>query len=275
MQSFYILSMIFGVFLMFYAINKKNTMKKYSLVINNTSFNEFVNTTNVYDIFEKSDKTLYYLRKIDSNVVLKVFFAFSIFMIFYVLKTSGLLKISQNTLAALGIFIFILVIIAPSYLQQFIIESRIRKIGADIPMFVDLLAVCVQSGMSIENAIKFLEDSIASLNEAFAPFLSKLIIKMNVNGLEAALNDLQNELPSREISMMCSTLKQSVKYGSGIYESLMSLSAEIRESTLLQTEEAIGKLSAKMSVPLILFFMFPVIIVIAAPGVMRVLGGIL
>lgn len=275
MQDFYILSMIFGIFLMVYAINKKNTIRKYKQVVSYAEFEEMVSMTNAYDIFEKNDIVLHYLKKIDSNIVLKVFVAFFLFMIFYVLKVSELIKISQNTLAVLAIFIFVIVIVAPSYLQRLIVELRIKKIGADIPMFVDLLAVCVQSGMSIENAIKFLEGSVGQINKSFAPFLNKLITKMNVNGLEAGLNDLQHELPSREISMMCSTLKQSVKYGSGIYESLMNLSSEIRESTLLHTEEAIGKLSAKMSVPLILFFMFPVIIVIAAPGVMRVLGGIL
>lgn len=44
---------------------------------------------------------------------------------------------------------------------------------------------------------------------------------------------------------------------------------EMRELQLLKTEEMIGKISAKMSVPLILFFMFPIVIIIAAPGMMR------
>ncbi|WP_186375085.1 type II secretion system F family protein, partial [Yersinia similis] len=104
------------------------------------------------------------------------------------------------------------------------------------------------------------------------PFLDRLVKKIEVNGLEAGLTNLQKELPSREVSMLCVTLQQSLRYGSSIYEYLMELSSEMRELQLLKTEEIIGKLSAKMSIPLVLFFMFPVVIIIAAPGVMRVMS---
>ncbi|MBS0912829.1 type II secretion system F family protein [Tatumella sp. JGM91] len=68
-------------------------------------------------------------------------------------------------------------------------------------------------------------------------------------------------------------LQQSIQYGSSMYEQLVELAREIREVQLLATEEKIGQLGAKMSVPLILFFMFPVIIIVAAPGVMRLMGN--
>ncbi|MEC8483612.1 MAG: type II secretion system F family protein, partial [Pseudomonadota bacterium] len=51
-----------------------------------------------------------------------------------------------------------------------------------------------------------------------------------------------------------------------------NLSSEIRAVQMLSIEEKIGKLAAKMSVPLILFIMFPIVILIAAPGVMRMIN---
>ena len=43
----------------------------------------------------------------------------------------------------------------------------------------------------------------------------------------------------------------------------------MRKSQVLSIEEKIGKLAAQMSVPLILFIMFPIVILILAPGMMQ------
>ncbi len=70
------------------------------------------------------------------------------------------------------------------------------------------------------------------------------------------------------------TLKQSLRYGSSIYGILTTLAADIRMVNMLQAEEKIGKLAAKMSVPLILFIMLPIVFVIVAPGIMRLTGNV-
>lgn len=278
MDSFYIFAFVFGILLLCYFAVLKQRINKFNNFI---CFNDDApsdingNISVAQKMLERTDKVLFYLRSFEQNIALKLLCAVGVFMLIYFANQIFSWQLKQNTILVLGILLLLAFVILPGYVIKFVIEQRIKKIGDDIPMFVDLLAVCVQSGMPIEASLKFLQGSISEINKAFAPFLNKLVSKIEVSGLESALVDLQNELPSKEISMMCSTLQQSIKYGSGIYESLMSLSSEIRESSLLATEEAIGKLSAKMSVPLILFFMFPVIIVIAAPGVMRILGGFL
>lgn len=270
MRDLYIFTFIISCVLIIFQLNKNSKINHLKGFITPVSDFKEVNTQEVSNIMQKNDKILYYLNLIDKNVTIKVLCATLLFFAVYILNIY--LNLSKNTLIVVGIILFIASIILPAKILEFIIQTRINKISSDIPIFVDLLAICVQSGMTIEASIKFLENSVKQINPIFSPFLNDLIVKMEVSGLDIALEDLSKELPSREISMMCSTLRQSLKYGSKIYESLMNLSSEIRETELLQTEEAIGKLSAKMSVPLILFFMFPVIIVIAAPGVMRVLG---
>ncbi|PAF53561.1 hypothetical protein BKH42_05095 [Helicobacter sp. 13S00482-2] len=280
MSGFYLFSLIFSIFTFLYIINENAKMKKISSLLDGTDEVDkndiFIKNSQKHksqEILEKTDKLLKKIRLYDENISLKIFSSFGVFLFIYICNIIFTLQISQALLGMMAILIISVSFLAPNYLQKIIIESRIQKISRDIPMFVDLLAICVQSGMNIEGAIKFLENSIGQINKGFAPFLSRIVLKSEISGLEVAIDELQKELPSTEISMMCTTLKQSLRYGSGIYESLMNLSMEIRELELLKTEEAIGKLSAKMSIPLILFFMFPVIIIIAAPGVMKVLKG--
>jgi tight adherence protein C len=70
------------------------------------------------------------------------------------------------------------------------------------------------------------------------------------------------------------TLKQSLQYGSSIYGVLTTLAGDIRDVQMLTLEEKIGKLAAKMSVPLILFIMIPIVILIAAPGILRMMSNV-
>lgn len=274
MTQFYLLSLIFGL-LVLYSINKRRALvKKYKSILYPKSAALDEKITDIENTLEKGDKVLYYLRLFDENIAYKILLAFVFFVaIYFIQAISG--GVQRSTLGLIGILLILIFILAPSYLRKFIIERRIVSIDENLPIFVDLLAVCVQAGMSIENAIKYLEPNIATINAPFSPFLKKLLSRIEISGLDAGLAHLQIELPSRPISMMCQTLRQSIKYGSQVYDVLMSLSAEIRESSLIQTEENIGKISAKLSIPLILFFMFPVIVVIAAPGVVRVLEGVL
>lgn len=212
------------------------------------------------------------LKAFDEKGLGKVLVSAFLVAILMVVDVLFKLEIQNNTMMLLCLGIVISVIIVPGIIRKFIVNSRIAKIERDMPLFVDLLAICVQSGLTIEVALKFLAENVGDVNSSFVPFLDRLVKKIDVNGLESGLTQLQHELPSREVSMLCVTLKQSLRYGSSIYDYLMELSSEMRELQLLKTEELIGKISAKMSVPLILFFMFPVVIIIAAPGVMRIMA---
>lgn len=223
-------------------------------------------------IMASGSRLLVLLRKFDEKGAGKVLF--SLFLISVLLLVDKIfdLEITQSNLMIFCLAIIITVIVAPGMVRSFLVSRRIHRIERDMPLFVDLLAICVQSGLTIESGIKFLAENMGEMNRDFVPFLQRLVKKIDTNGIESGLDQLQKELPSREVSMLCVTLKQSLRYGSSIFDYLMELSAEMRELQLLKTEEIIGKLSAKMSIPLVLFFMFPVVIVIAAPGIMRIMN---
>lgn len=277
MLILFLVIFVVGMFLCVYMyknIKKINKLKHNTRVVQNTqTYSRFTSNKQTEMTLEKQDLLLTKLREFDEKLALKVSVGVVLFLVVYMVNSLLNVGLSSATLGVVGIFFILLMVLGPGSLRKIIVDMRINSISKNIPMFVDLLAVCVQAGMNIESAIKFLEGNISNINKNFAPFLQRMIAKSEVSGLYSALDDLQEELPSTEIVMMCTTLKQSIKYGSALYDALISLSMEIRELELLKTEEAIGKLSAKMSVPLILFFMFPVIIIIAAPGIIKVMGG--
>ncbi|GAA6943884.1 type II secretion system F family protein [Helicobacter pylori] len=204
---------------------------------------------------------------IDKNIKLKLALMVLVFFVYYLFfgrDTDGF------SLVISCVLIFIGIIIVPGFLTGFVLKSKTKKIMNDLTSFIDLVAVNVQTGVSIEAALKQVATDFKKLNPDLSYVMLRVIRKSELTGMSQALQDLSISLPTTEIRMFCTVMQQSLNFGSSIYDQLIQLSSDIRELQLLTIEEKLGTLSAKMSVPLILFIMFPIIILILAPGVLRV-----
>lgn len=159
-----------------------------------------------------------------------------------------------------------------------ILNSRIKtlrdKLSSQLPYLLDLLAMCVHTGMTIESSMAYLAKEMRGFDKDLAHMVSRTNDRARIVGLSVALDELYIKVPTNEMRSFVMTLKQSLHYGSSIYGILNTLAEDIRNLRLLSLEEKVGKLAAKMSVPLILFIMIPVVILIAAPGIMRMMSGV-
>ncbi|WP_087023853.1 type II secretion system F family protein [Thaumasiovibrio subtropicus] len=213
--------------------------------------------------YEGTYAWFYLPAKIISSILLFVFgFIFPTFV--------GLEDFSQQVMfVALGLVIVIV-------LPDMVLESRknklTRRISNQLPYLLDLMAVCVQTGMTIEAAISYIAIEMKDFDRDLSHLLKTTDDRARVVGLNRALDELLHRVPSNEMRSFVFTLTQSLQYGSSVYGVLTTLAKDIREVQILQLEENVGKLSSKMSVPLILFIMFPIVVLIAAPGVMRMMG---
>lgn len=179
---------------------------------------------------------------------------------------------TQNLGIIAAVWLVFILIVPDAYLAARTKALR-KSISEKLPYLIDLIAVCVQTGMTIEAAMTYLSREMKSFDKDLGFLLNKTNDRTQIVGLEAALKELYDRVPSNEMRSFVMTLNQSLQYGTSIYDVLTTLSFEIREVQMLGLEEKIGKLAAKMSVPLILFIMLPVVILIAAPGVMRMMNG--
>ena len=152
-------------------------------------------------------------------------------------------------------------------------KKRIRKVSAELPYVCDLMAVCVQTGMTIESSITYLSEELKSFDQDLAYVMKRADSVARVSGMNAALEEMAEQYPTNQVRSFVYTLSQSLQYGNSVFEVLTRLSSNLREIEMLELEEKVGKLSAKMSVPLILFIMFPIVILITAPGIMRMMSN--
>ncbi|WP_252019485.1 type II secretion system F family protein [Vibrio sp. SCSIO 43136] len=170
-----------------------------------------------------------------------------------------------------SIWLVLVIILPDMYLRQRSVALQ-HKISNKLPYLLDLMGVCVQTGMTIESSMGYLGKEMANFDKDLAYMLKKTNDRARLVGLEIALQELYERVPTPEVRSFVMTLNQSLQYGSSIYGVLTTLATDIREVQMLGLEEKIGKLAAKMSVPLILFIMLPIVILITAPGIMRMLS---
>ncbi|AIL32363.1 type II secretion system F family protein [Basilea psittacipulmonis] len=213
---------------------------------------------------------LRFLSLLDKNMKIKYLTVLFLSSLYYLFNRDMDL---QGFALTFGVFM-IIIIVLPGILTGMVLKSKVKKIMEDLPNFVDLVAVCLQVGLGLEGALKQVAFDFKVLNPDLSFIMMRILRKAEIAGMEVSLQDLVVSLPTSEIRMFCTVMQQSLSFGSSIYEQLIQLSADIREMQLLKIEEKMGTLAAKMSVPLILLIMFPIIILILAPGMMRVFPSV-
>lgn len=182
------------------------------------------------------------------------------------MKTTMIIALSSGWL--------VIIIILPDALLDRKSKKLTHKVSTQLPYLLDLMAVCVQTGMTIEAAMSYLSKEMAGFDKDLTQVLVKTNDRARIVGLAKALDELYIRVPSNEMRSFVMTLKQSLQYGTSIYTVLTTLAADIRDVQMLELEEKIGKLAAKMSIPLIVFIMVPIVILIAAPGIMRMMVNV-
>ncbi|WP_305406407.1 type II secretion system F family protein [Photobacterium leiognathi] len=169
----------------------------------------------------------------------------------------------------IGSIALIILLVLPDTLLSIRKKAITYRVSHQLPYMLDMMAVCIQTGMTMESALAYLSVELRSFDKYLCFYIKKASDTAKIKGLEKALNDLCVQVPTPEIRSFALTLIQNLQYGTSIATVLSDLSEDMRKSQVLSIEEKIGKLAAQMSVPLILFIMFPIVILILAPGMMQ------
>ncbi|NUF48514.1 type II secretion system F family protein [Gilliamella sp. ESL0250] len=224
-------------------------------------------------IAAKNSVSLSFLRRFQEQNSWKIYAVVIGFSFFYLVnQIFSLVIIDSNILLIVLVFIIIVVIIVPDRLLKIQTAKKIRRISRDLPLIIDMMAIMVKSGMTVENGFRYLSTRVKPINRDVAAILERACLMMDVNGIELSIDLIQREVPCKEIRMFCVTLKRSISYGNSIYEALLELSSEIREIQKLTIEEKIAAIAAKMTLPMMGFFLAPVLVIITGPIVMNIIS---
>ncbi|MGY5830790.1 type II secretion system F family protein [Vibrio vulnificus] len=211
-----------------------------------------------------------------SDFIAETYYLFKIVPLFLTIG-GGLLAVSQelidfNEMMLIGAFALIIFVVGPDLYLSSRANGITRHISSRLPFLLDLMNVCVHTGMTIEATLEYLAKELQTVDKYLAFTVNVTVQRSKVIGIEKALEEFYEMVPSSEAQSFVMTLVQSLKFGSSVGQVLGTLATDIRQINMMELEEKIGKLGAKMSIPMIVFIMVPIIVLIIAPGIMRMMA---
>ncbi|WP_017903795.1 type II secretion system F family protein [Pseudomonas asplenii] len=155
----------------------------------------------------------------------------------------------------------------PKRLLVMAAARRQQQVTVEVSTFIPLLRILFESGMAVEQALRVL----ASESRQLLPVLSgelQLVLARVDSGLELGeeLGKMARFLAVDEFDDTCVILQQLLQQGGGAMKSLLSLKQLLDDRRLTRLQEYISKMSAKMSVVMMVFLFPALLIVLAGPG---------
>jgi tight adherence protein C len=160
---------------------------------------------------------------------------------------------------------------APSVWLRTAIGRRKETIMHALPDALDLMVVCVEAGLGLDQTINRVADEIKlSHNELSEEFhLLGLELRAGVARTDA-LRNLSRRIDLEEIKSLIALLVQTDRFGTSIGQALRVHSDAMKVGRQMKAEERAAKLPVKLLLPLI-FFIFPsLFIIILGPAVIRI-----
>jgi tight adherence protein C len=163
--------------------------------------------------------------------------------------------------------------LAPVSVLERLVERRLKALRHGFPDALDLLVVCVESGLGLSAAIQRVADEIGVSHEELARELALVNAEIRAGvDRSQALRNLADRTGLDDIRGLVSLLVQTMRFGTSVADALRIYSEEFRDKRMQKAEEAAAKISTNLIFPLV-FCLFPSFFVVAiGPAVLRLVG---
>ena len=160
---------------------------------------------------------------------------------------------------------------APTIYVKNLISKRQKSIRRAWPDALDLLLICVESGMGIETAFRKVSEEIGSQSLELAEEISLTTAEMSyLADRRKAYENLGSRTGLEGVKAVVTSLVQSEKYGTPLGHSLRVLAQESRDMRMMEAEKKAAALPPKLTVPMILFFLPVLFAIIITPAIIKI-----
>lgn len=147
-------------------------------------------------------------------------------------------------------------------------QSSIRRAWPDA---LDLMLICVESGMAIEPAMQRVSREIGVISVPLAEELALTVAELSfLQDRRKALHNLGKRTGLPQVKTVVTSLIQAERYGAPLGATLRVLAQENRDMRMSEAERKAAALPPRLTVPMMLFFMPVIFVVILGPVVMTV-----
>lgn len=165
-------------------------------------------------------------------------------------------------------------LILPGYVLDRLVEKRQKALRVGFPDALDLLVVCVESGLGLAQAIQRVSRELEVSHKELAEELTLVSVETRA-GVERAdaLKNFADRTGLEDIRGLVALLVQTMRFGTSVADALRVYSEEFRDKRMQAAEELAAKIGTKMIFPLVLCLFPSFFLVAIGPAVLRMIDG--
>jgi tight adherence protein C len=192
-----------------------------------------------------------------------LFAALGFFSVFVFTGFDSLLLLTGVT--AFGFFI-------PRFLLKKKLKERQRRIRIGLPDGLDLTVICVEAGLSLDQAMMRVGDDLRTAHPELSGEFHLFNLETRAGKPRAeALRNLAERTGVDDIRSLVGTLIQTDRFGTSVAQALRVHSDSLRTERRQRAEEQAAKTTVKMIIPLVLFVMPSLLVVTVGPAIIQLL----
>jgi tight adherence protein C len=174
------------------------------------------------------------------------------------------LMLLLSLLAAIGFYL-------PNLYLNRSIRQRQQEIFENFPDVLDLLTICIEAGLSLDQAFLRVTGEIDLKSKVLAQELQLVLLELRTGfSKEAALRHLALRTGVEDIDLLVAMLIQTDRFGTNVGDALRVHSDNLRTQRHQRAEESAAKIAVKLLMPLI-FFIFPTLmLVLLGPAMIQI-----
>jgi tight adherence protein C len=146
-------------------------------------------------------------------------------------------------------------------------KRRAEQVRHCLPDAIDLLEVCLSSGMSLDAAWNLVANEIRHVGPYLADEMALADLEIHLGATrEEALRHMAARTDAQDLSSLVAVLVQSERFGTAMADALRAFATSLREERTFRAEEAGEKVAVKLLFPLVVFLFPAIFIVLAGPA---------
>jgi tight adherence protein C len=210
--------------------------------------------------------SMFYFFRFSMPIVLGI----AVFVYIYFVNDHGLQPMMKIAAVVFG---FAAGFYAPNMYVENLIGKRRSSIMRAFPDSLDMMLICVEAGMSIEMAFARVGEEIGSASPELAEELALTTAELSyLQDRRMAYYNLAERTNHPGVKGVATALVQAEKYGTPMGNALRVMAKENRELRITEAEKKAAALPAKLTVPMIVFFLPVLFLVILGPAFIKIKG---
>jgi tight adherence protein C len=160
----------------------------------------------------------------------------------------------------------------PDFVLGHIIKRRRLRLEQGMPDALDLMVICAESGLSLNQSVETVGRELRRSQKDVAEEFATTSAEMQVlSEFGDALDNLVERTGLSDLRSLVATLKQSLKFGTPLAESLRTIAAEMRATRQARYEQRAARLPVLLAIPMMVFILPCLLMVVGTPVVLRLI----